>query len=100
MIDNSGTFDFADAECNETAFPTSLTTISNTAFDLCNCLTDEYLGTFPVDPGSTGTPAGGVSSEAACSTYNTDYRVMQNAAGVITLDAPSAEGGETILISR
>lgn len=104
MLDNNGRFSFSG--CPESAFPTRTAYIADdavatdTLFDICDCVVENYIGILPVDPIS-GTPVGGIQ-KSACTTvgYNTFYQILQSTTtGVITITAPAAEG-ETIRIAR
>lgn len=93
MADNDGVFDFSG--CGATALPSSATTIESAVggVDLCGCLTPTYIALLPYDP--TG------GSYTDCTTYDTDYTILQDAVGGrITVAAPSAELGETISVTR
>lgn len=68
---------------------------STNSADLCAALVPTYVAALPVDPSVGNTP---VSS--CTGTWNTGYTVVQNAAGRVTVAAPSAEGGEVISVTR
>lgn len=99
QIDNGGTYLTAvaaltvDTEytigtdavgCN--AGCTAVTTEAACA-DLTGLVTDGYLGSVPFDP-SSGTAA------------ETDYYIMRNTAGTITVGACDAENGATVSLTR
>jgi prepilin-type N-terminal cleavage/methylation domain-containing protein len=68
--------------------------ISGNRIDLCSALAPTYIAALPTDPsGATGT---------LCSTtYTTGYKITVNAAGNrYTVNAPSAENGATISVTR
>lgn len=71
--------------------PTTTTIIESTGgYNLAACLLPNYVPIFPVDPSA--------SSAAYVSTanYDSDYTIMRNASGSITLSAPNAELKQTI----
>ena len=89
------------ASDNRGALPAGITTtvqtISNTAANICAAMVPRYLAALPTDP-SLNTPAG-ISNCAVA--YSTGYNVVQSATdNRVTLSAPSAELGETILVTR
>lgn len=92
MVDHRGNFDFSG--CPATSFPSSATNIGSGAsdVDLCACLTPTYMAEMPYDPVN--------GSFTDCSDYDTDFTVLENANGRITIAAPSAELGETISVTR
>jgi prepilin-type N-terminal cleavage/methylation domain-containing protein len=92
MVDNRGTFDFSG--CPATAFPTSATNVGSggTDLDLCACITPTYMAEMPYDPVN--------GSFTDCSTYDTDFTLLESTGGRITVAAPSAEIGETISVTR
>ncbi len=55
--------------------------------DLTGLVTEGYLGSVPMDP-SSGTAA------------ETDYYIIRNTSGTITVGACDAEGGSTVTLSR
>lgn len=68
-------------------------TISNAGVDICGDLVPTYISAMPFDP---------TAADAAytdCTAYNTGYTIL-NTSGRITVDAPSAEGGAAITITR
>ena len=72
------------AGCN--AGCTAVTTEAACA-DVTGLVTDGYLGSVPMDP-SSGTAA------------KTDYYIMRNTAGTITVGACDAENGATVSLTR
>jgi prepilin-type N-terminal cleavage/methylation domain-containing protein len=89
ISDNTGTFN-----CAAGPIPTTTTLMGSSTYNLYDCLVFDYLSQIPADP-TTGTE--GNSS----STYDTKYTITQNATtSRITLDAPDAELGETISVTR
>lgn len=72
---------------------TSTLAISNTGFDLCDCLTPTYIAALPLDPSS--------GSFVSCAEYDTGYTITRNAStSRLTIDAPAAELEASISISR
>jgi len=69
---------------------------NNGGYNICGCLvTPGYIASMPFDPNASG------ASYTSCTTYATKYNVVQSATtNVITVNAPNAEGGETISLSR
>lgn len=62
--------------------------------DLCNILVPTYVAAMPFDP----TVSGG--HYTSCSDYNTGYTVATSTGGRITVNAPNAEFGEVISVTR
>jgi prepilin-type N-terminal cleavage/methylation domain-containing protein len=73
---------------------------SGSVINLCD-IAPTYLADLPIDP-STGTVTGGATPCAVSTTaFDTKYTIQTNAAGNrITVNAPSAEGGVTISITK
>ena len=92
MIDNRGIFD--SSNCPASGLPGTETNIdSGTGADLCDCLAPLYIAELPYDPS--------LGSYTDCSSYDAGYTIYQNATtGRITINAPSAELGEDIAITR
>ncbi len=98
MVDNNGEFDFSD--CPAISIPNTATKIApddanpgTDEVDLCGCLVPIYIATLPYD--STN------GSYTDCTTYDTGLTVLQNTTtGRITIDAPDAELGITISVTR
>lgn len=89
-VDHGGTF-----TCAAGPLPTSTTLMATGGYDICGCLVPTYLESMPYDPTPT------VGSYTNCTTYNTGYKIMQNATTTrLTITAPSAELGETISVAR
>jgi len=78
--------------------PAAAAVISDTGADLCAVLVPEYVAALPVDPQSGADPV----EEADCAAaYTTGYTVVQSAgSNRITVEAPSAELGQTISVTR
>ncbi len=69
---------------------------------LCTALVPTYIAALPVDPTvNTGTPVQATDC-ASTTAWSTNYRVVQLAGGGnrITVDAPGAELGATIQVTR
>jgi prepilin-type N-terminal cleavage/methylation domain-containing protein len=69
--------------------------------NLCTDLAPTYIADLPTDP-SSGTITGGATPCASGTTaYDTGYTIEKSASSNrITIAAPSAEGGETISVTR
>ena len=75
----------------------STTTVMTSAvggYNIAPCLIPTYLPNLPFDPSASS------SYYNSPTDYNTGYALFINASGVITLSAPHAELGKTILITR
>lgn len=66
--------------------------------DLAPCLVPVYITALPVDPTGTSTCTTPMYTDE--DSYNTCYEVSRDAAGRITVRAPSAELGEEIEVTR
>lgn len=96
MVDNRGSF-AQGTTCD--ALPTSVETITSTVaagnVDLCACLVTIYIAEMPYDPSDA------TASYTDCTNYDSGYTIVQDAAsGRVTVNAPSAELGETISVTR
>jgi prepilin-type N-terminal cleavage/methylation domain-containing protein len=81
--------------CASGALPTTSTVIeSGGGYNLAPCLVPAYLPVLPVDPSASS------SYYTSASAYDTNYAIMQNASGSITLSAPDAELKQVISITR
>jgi prepilin-type N-terminal cleavage/methylation domain-containing protein len=81
--------------CSSGSLPTTSTVMeSNGGYNIAPCLVPNYLAIMPVDPSASS------ASYFSASNYNTDYTIIQNASGSITLSAPNAELKQTISITR
>lgn len=90
--DNNGVF-----TCAAGAIPTTATEMRSAAggYDICVCVTPTYISSMPFDPSAAG------SGFTSCTTYDSGYNVMRDAVtDRITVDAPSAELGETISVTQ
>ncbi len=92
ISDTSG----ATFSCVSGPLPTSTKKMASpsSSYNMAPCLTPTYLGTLPFDPSASG------SHWTSVSDYDTGYNIVQNASGVITVAAPSAELNQAISISR
>ncbi|HYM65622.1 MAG TPA: type II secretion system protein [Candidatus Sulfotelmatobacter sp.] len=75
---------------------TTATTISKAGIDLCASLVTNYIPALPQDP----TTGAGTSVTDCTSQYVTGYTIVKDAAGRVTVSAPSAENGEVISNTR
>jgi len=90
MADNRGTV--------PAAITATATEISDAGADLCSILVPEYVAQFPVDPQTNN---GDPIPDTCPVGYTTGYEISQSAAdNRITVDAPDAELGETITVTR
>jgi len=90
MIDNKGTFTCAAGD-----IPTTSGAMTNEVggYDICNCIVDIYIAEMPYDPVN--------GSYTDCANYNTGYNIFQNTTNHrITVEAPQAELGATIKVTR
>lgn len=78
------------------AITTTVQTISNTGADLCSLLTPTYIAELPVDPLTNG----GTAISNCGVAYTTNYTIVKNSTGRVTVAAPSAQNGETISVSQ
>ena len=86
-VDNNG-------DLTGLAIPATATNIGSGTGDvnLCSDVAPTYIAQLPVDP-QTGT-------WTDCTTYDTQYEILQTAAGRVTVTAPDAEGGTVITVTR
>lgn len=93
---------------NKGSLPSAITTTSSViassgagTINLCADLVPTFIADLPLDPTSgTESPASSICTDAGA-TYNTGYSIVRSAAGNrITVSAPSAEGGQSISITR
>ena len=70
--------------------------ISKADIDICAALVTNYIPALPQDP----TTATGTSVTDCTTAYVTGYTVTKDAAGRVTVSAPSAENGEVISNTR
>lgn len=90
--DNRGIF---ETGCVAGAIPTSSTLIATSTYDLAPCVVPTYITQLPFDPSVVG------AGYTTTTNYNTGYNVQRDSAtGRITVNAPAAELGETISVSR
>jgi len=91
-VENHGIF-----TCAAGTLPSSVTPmkVGSGGYDICACLVPTYLGSMPFDPSAAG------AAYTDCSNYDSGYRVIQNATSSrVTIDAPSAEIGTVISVTR
>ena len=76
--------------------PCNITGVPGAAnVDLCPSLVPLFIPSLPVDPTVTTGPV------ATCNvTYTTGYRASVDAAGRVTIAAPSAQLGATVAVTR
>ncbi len=94
MADNKGVF---ETGCAAGAIPTVSGKMATGAgnYDIAQCLVPTYLPNMPYDPNAAG------AHYTSNADYDTGYNIIQNAITKrITVNAPKAELGETISITR
>jgi prepilin-type N-terminal cleavage/methylation domain-containing protein len=109
IVDGKGTFGACPATAAVTNCPATGDTIPTTAtnmadstsdptgFDICSCIVNTYVASMPYDPQSVTA----AHKYTSCADYNTGYKISCNATnGRITIEAPDAQLGETIKITR
>lgn len=62
--------------------------------DLCPILVPTYIAAMPFDPTATG------AHYTSCTDYATGYTIARGSEGRVTVNAPNAEFGEVISVSR
>ena len=62
--------------------------------NICALLTPKYIPALPTDPSLK------TNDVTTCTNYNTGYTIVKDANGRITVNAPSAENGVTISVTR
>ncbi len=82
---------------NKGSLPSGITTtstdISKAGINICSSLVPTYIPALPVDPK--------VGSYTDCTTYDTGYFISKDSTtGRVTVNAPSAEIGVTISVTR
>lgn len=72
-----------------------------TAFDICDCLIPDYLGSLPLDPSVGVVPETLPCGNSGDTTfYDTGYKISRNSAGRITISAPGYEFEGPISVGR
>lgn len=85
---------------NRGTLPTGITSIPTVVgsgagqINICSVLVPTYVAAMPFDPTATG------AHYTSCTDYNTGYNISSNAAGRVTVSAPTAELSETISVTR
>lgn len=103
IADNKGVF-----MCNGVPYSVATTTgavgiikSGSSGYDLAPCLIPTYLTTMPTDPTGTTTPTACAPIYTDTANYNTCYSVARDlVTGRITVNASSAELGDTISLTR
>lgn len=94
MADTSG----GGFTCESGSLPTSTAKKIATGagdYDIAPCLVPTYLPTIPFDPSATG------AHYTSNDDYDTGYTIIRNATtGQVTLNAPAAEMGKIISVTR
>jgi len=84
------------------AYPADSVAISNTGADICADISPTYISLLPSDPTADND---GVAISDCTAAYNTEYTVVQDANGRITVAAPRTDvtvtqGGVVISVTR
>ena len=82
-VDNKGTI--------PSAITTTAQDISTAGANLCSVLVPKYLPSLPTDPKSTPLAGASVSDCSVTGGYDTDYQVVKDAEGRVTVSAPNTE---------
>ena len=92
VIDNRGVWD--GSNCGDIPLPTTVATMSSSVAsgDICDCLAPTFLPEMTIDPI--------IGSYTDCATYDSGYTVVQGTNGRVTIDAPGAELGVAISVTR
>lgn len=82
--------------CAAGAIPTSATNMGSASgsYNIAPCLVPNYLAILPIDPTASS------AYYTSATNYNTEYSILLNASGSVTLSAPNAELGKTISVTR
>ena len=92
MIDNNGLW-ATSTDCEDLPNSTSTEITASGGVDICNCLVPTYIVAMPYDPT--------FGSYTSCSNYDTEITIYEDGTtGRITVEAPQAELGETISVTR
>ncbi|MFZ3100095.1 MAG: type II secretion system protein [Minisyncoccales bacterium] len=88
IADNKGIFD-----CASTTLPAAAMMMNDSGgYDIRDCIVPTYISELPADP-----VGGKACADAGCSGgYNTEYTVLQDANGRITVCAPKSKGETAI----
>ena len=83
-------------------YPADSVAISNTGADICADLSPTYISLLPSDPQAANN---GIAISDCTAAYNTEYTVVQDANGRVTVAAPNTDvsvtdGGTVISITR
>ncbi len=94
-VDNNG-------DLTPLAIPATATNIGSDTVggdvDLCPDIAPQYIAQLPVDPQTGAWDVDGDGD--GCEDYDTQYEILQTAAGRVTVTAPDAEGGAVISVTR
>ena len=71
--------------------------IATAGANLCSSIMPTYISSLPSDPQATN---GGISITDCSASYDTEYTIIQDASGRVTVAAPKAELSQTISITR
>lgn len=90
MAENRGTF-----VCTSGAIPATSTLMASTGgYNIAPCLVTNFISAMPVDPSASG------AQWTSTTDYDAGYAISRGADGRITVDAPDAELGSTISLTR
>jgi prepilin-type N-terminal cleavage/methylation domain-containing protein len=95
MAENNGIFVCASGALAATAETMAdVVSVPANSYDIAPCLVPNFLTSMPYDPSAAG------AHWTSTTDYNTGYTILQNAAGNIIVNAPAAELGQTISLTR
>jgi type IV pilus assembly protein PilA len=84
IVDNKGDLTGLD-------ITTTAQNVSNTGADICNTLVPTYIPAFPTDPQSVTTGTGIAEADCDTEAYDSEYQVVKDADGRITVTAPNTQ---------
>lgn len=92
ISENTGTFKCGGAV---STIPSSATVMENSGgFDIASCLVPDYISALPFDPDKSGAHYTSVSD------YDTEYSIVQDTYGRITISAAGEMSSSTISVTR
>jgi prepilin-type N-terminal cleavage/methylation domain-containing protein len=88
------------AGITSTATPIALSSpVDPGELNLCTALTPTYIADLPLDP-TDGVKTGGSGTTCSATEFNTGYTIQSSAGNRVTVNAPGAEGGSPISVTR
>lgn len=99
MIDNNGALpsDIPIGGADDAEF------VADSGADICADLVPDFIPALPVDPTATTTPAteDGQVDESECGgSYDTEYEIVSDSNGRVTVSAPNTQASTTISVTR